>query len=109
MAAVGTSAYLVYTILADSSPFAAFTIDTLRPGYESYYLGPSGIDASDLCKCNTVTYSLISACGACQGANWLRYDPYHCSLLNTSWELTHTIISWSEYSFNCTKTLPPSS
>jgi hypothetical protein len=35
------------------------------------YVGPTGPnDANDLCKCNTVVYSLMSACDACQGANW---------------------------------------
>jgi hypothetical protein len=60
-----------------------FTIGPLQPGY-SYY-GPSGVDDSNLCKCSTVGYSLLSACGGCQGASW---------------------ITWSEYAFNCTKTLP---
>jgi hypothetical protein len=64
----------------------SFTINALGLGYE--YLGPSSTDASDLCQCNTVTYSLMSACGACQGRFW---------------------ISWSDYSSNCAKTLPPSS
>ncbi|KAN0119097.1 hypothetical protein V8E52_004544 [Russula decolorans] len=63
-----------------------FTIDALKAGYS--YTGPSGVDDTNLCKCNTVTYSLISACDACQGAVWT---------------------SWSDYSSNCTKTLPPSS
>ncbi|KAH7913750.1 hypothetical protein BJ138DRAFT_1124146 [Hygrophoropsis aurantiaca] len=26
------------------------------------------------CECNTVTYSLISACGGCQGATWVTWD-----------------------------------
>lgn len=63
----------------------AFTINALKPGYS--YTGPSGVDDTNLCKCNTVTYSLISACDACQGAPWT---------------------TWSDYSSNCTKTLPPS-
>ena len=87
--------------------FAAFTINALRPGYS--YTGPSGVDNSNLCKCNTVTYSLISACDACQGEAWTTYDFHRRSLLNSSWELTYAVISWSEYSFNCSKTLPPSS
>ncbi|KAH9014362.1 hypothetical protein EDB83DRAFT_2321509 [Lactarius deliciosus] len=63
-----------------------FTIDALQPG--SSYTGPSN-DTDDVnpCKCNTVTYNLISACDACQGSTWK---------------------TWSEYSFNCTSTLPPS-
>ena len=51
--------------------FAAFTINSLLPGYS--YTGPSGVDDSNLCKCNTVAYSLISACDACQGAQWITY------------------------------------
>jgi len=41
-----------------------------------------------LCKCNTVTYSLLSACVACQGEEW---------------------ISWPKYMHNCSKVLPSSS
>jgi len=63
----------------------AFTINALQPGFS--YLGPSGTDDADLCKCNTVVYNLLSACDACQG------EPE---------------ITWSQYSFNCTKILPPS-
>ncbi|KAH9973126.1 hypothetical protein BGW80DRAFT_286690 [Lactifluus volemus] len=44
------------------------------------YSGPSAGDANT-CKCNTVVYSLLSACGACQGGSW---------------------ISWSDYIPNCT-------
>jgi len=49
----------------------AFTINSLMPGYS--YTGPSGVDDSNLCKCNTVAYSLISACDACQSSNWITY------------------------------------
>ncbi|KAI0271934.1 hypothetical protein BGY98DRAFT_936902 [Russula aff. rugulosa BPL654] len=75
------AAYLMATCSGGS-----FTLNALLPGDQ--YLGPTGPDDSDLCKCNTVTYSLLSACDACQGADWL---------------------SWSEFSASCTKTLPPSS
>jgi hypothetical protein len=40
------------------------------------YVGPTGSnDSSDLCKCNTVVYSLMSACDACQfdDAVWFPY------------------------------------
>jgi hypothetical protein len=50
---------------------AAFTINSLLPGYS--YTGPSGVDDSNLCKCNTVAYSLISACDACQSSTWITY------------------------------------
>ena len=36
------------------------------------YRGPDGGE-SDPCECNTVVYSLVSACGACQGASWIQY------------------------------------
>lgn len=51
--------------------FSAFTIDALAPGY--HYTGPSDYDDTDLCMCNTVTYSLLSACVACQGEEWISY------------------------------------
>jgi len=65
----------------------SFTVPPLPSGYE--YTGPNGTtaDDNDLCKCNTVTYSLISACGACQGEPW---------------------VTWSEWVTNCTTILSPS-
>ncbi|KAI0260306.1 hypothetical protein BC834DRAFT_554096 [Gloeopeniophorella convolvens] len=51
------------------------------------YTGPNGSgDNSDLCKCNTVVYSLMSACDACQNAEW---------------------ISWEQWTQNCTAIDPP--
>ncbi|KAI0253447.1 hypothetical protein BJV78DRAFT_210424 [Lactifluus subvellereus] len=44
------------------------------------YRGPDAGEGT-LCQCNTVVYSLVSACGACQGSQW---------------------IQWSEWSLNCT-------
>lgn len=75
------AAYLMSTCNGGS-----FTINPLAPGY--HYTGPGGYDDTDLCKCNTVTYSLLSACIACQGEEW---------------------ISWPKYVHNCTKVLPSSS
>ncbi|KAF8465589.1 hypothetical protein DFH94DRAFT_354171 [Russula ochroleuca] len=63
-----------------------YTIPSLPPG--NWYIGPHGVDDANLCYCNTVAYSLFSACGACQGQKW---------------------ITWSEWVTNCTKILPPSS
>ena len=34
------------------------------------YQGPSA-DAADNCRCNTVFYSLIAACSACQGRDFV--------------------------------------
>jgi len=64
----------------------AFVIPSLTLDDYSY-IGPTGSgDATDLCKCNTVVYSLMSACDACQGANWF---------------------SWKTWKVNCTTVDPP--
>ncbi|KAJ3906828.1 hypothetical protein F5879DRAFT_987005 [Lentinula edodes] len=49
------------------------------PDTDTEYLGPS-IDAANPCQCNTVVYSLMSACALCQNG---------------------TIITWSEWITNC--------
>ncbi|KAI0275675.1 hypothetical protein BGY98DRAFT_43922 [Russula aff. rugulosa BPL654] len=65
-----------------------FSIPPLVPG--DSYTGPTGTgDETDLCKCNTVVYSLMSACDACQfeDATWF---------------------SWKTWSTNCSAVDPPS-
>ncbi|KAF9053187.1 hypothetical protein BJ165DRAFT_1400515 [Panaeolus papilionaceus] len=49
----------------------------------SHYLGPTTVAGANPCQCNTVLYSLMSACGACQGKSYL---------------------SWSVWSANCPTT-----
>ncbi|KIK98729.1 hypothetical protein PAXRUDRAFT_133604 [Paxillus rubicundulus Ve08.2h10] len=44
----------------------------LNPQAGQYYEAPSGAYANP-CECNTVAYSLVSACGACQGAIYLTW------------------------------------
>jgi hypothetical protein len=83
---INQNACTVAAYLMSTCNGGSFTIDALKPGYS--YTGPSGVDDSNMCKCNTITYSLVSACDACQGADWT---------------------SWSVFSSNCTKTMPPSS
>ena len=64
----------------DRSSSVVFTIPILEPG--DSYTGPTGSgDDDDLCKCNTVVYSLMSACDACQGAKWFScvHPPQGCS------------------------------
>ena len=46
--------------------FAAYTVDPLPPGNWTYRPPIH----SGLCKCNTVAYSLFSACSACQDGQW---------------------------------------
>ncbi|KAH9066330.1 hypothetical protein EDB87DRAFT_1679074 [Lactarius vividus] len=52
----------------------AFIIPKLQTG--NFYTGPGGADNGDLCKCNTVVYNLISACGACQGGSSIPYSTW---------------------------------
>lgn len=52
-----------------SQSLPAFTINALLPGQS--YTGPTAIDGTNMCKCNTVAYNLLSACDACQGAVWI--------------------------------------
>ncbi|ESK94582.1 hypothetical protein Moror_7949 [Moniliophthora roreri MCA 2997] len=35
-----------------------------------------GLGEDDLCRCNTVFYSLLSACAACQARSWLRWSTF---------------------------------
>ncbi|KAJ7632801.1 hypothetical protein FB45DRAFT_913538 [Roridomyces roridus] len=54
-------------------------VNTIPTG--NHYLGPTLADA-DLCRCSTVTYSLISACAVCQN---------------------RTFLSWTDWSHNCSQ------
>jgi hypothetical protein len=57
-------------IFFDRIPDTVFEIDPLPQGH--HYTGaPSG--QGNLCQCNTVVYSLVSACGACQGGDPVAY------------------------------------
>jgi len=83
---LGQNPCTVSAYLESTCAGGTFSIPALQPG--SSYSGPTGSDDSDLCKCNTVVYSLLSACDACQGGQWL---------------------SWADYKYNCTTVLSPSS
>ncbi|SJL00491.1 uncharacterized protein ARMOST_03804 [Armillaria ostoyae] len=41
----------------------------------THYLGPS-VDAANPCQCSTVSYSLISACGACQNRTFAQWSQW---------------------------------
>jgi len=62
-----------------------FTLGPIAVGWA--YIGPDIPENSYSCICSTVTYSLLSACAACQGPGW---------------------IEWSTWVTNCTTVLPPS-
>ncbi|KAN0140948.1 hypothetical protein V8E53_001392 [Lactarius tabidus] len=49
---------------------------------QNSYSGPTGSDDSDMCKCNTVVYNLISACDACQGSPWVPYSLWTSNCTN---------------------------
>ncbi|KAH9952298.1 hypothetical protein BGW80DRAFT_1260935 [Lactifluus volemus] len=81
---LGQNPCIVAAYLQGACDNGVYTIPKLNPG--DSYTGPSGpADASDLCKCNTVVYSLMSACDACQGARWF---------------------PWATFSANCTAVDP---
>lgn len=74
------------------------------------YVGPTGSnDASDLCKCNTVVYSLMSACDACQfdDAVWFSYVFVSRCLCPYLTGCDHRY-RWKTWSVNCTDVEPPS-
>ncbi len=60
--------------------WAATSVDAVPGGF--HYLGPTVAEA-DECRCSSVTYSLISACGGCQGRNF---------------------VNWTTWSTNCSQT-----
>jgi hypothetical protein len=52
----------------------------------THYLGPDTLLSSNNCQCNTVTYSMLSACGLCQNRtaiNWSTYS-YQCKEVESS-------------------------
>ncbi|KAG1832053.1 hypothetical protein EV424DRAFT_82267 [Suillus variegatus] len=59
-----------------------FSISPLPP--DTHYAAPTVAEAN-LCECSTVTYSLVSACGACQNATYLTWSSwsYNCSSVST--------------------------
>lgn len=55
------------------------SVDAIPNG--THYLGPTSPSQQDECKCSTVTYSAVSACGGCQGRtfqNWTTWSQF-CS------------------------------
>ena len=61
----------MYTGMGSSS-FAGYDLWALQ--WEWEYIGPRDKNESNLCLCNTVAYSTLCACGACQDHNWISYD-----------------------------------
>jgi len=78
---LGQNACTIAAYLMASCYGGAFSIASLAPGGQ--YVGPTATDVGSQCKCTTVAYSLISACDACQGANWVDWSNFtiHCSVV----------------------------
>ena len=84
---------------------AAFDIKPLPSGY--HYTGPDSSHGSDPCMCNTVTYSLISACDACQDSQWITCGS-SCFRRFFLYVSSMSFIRWADWIINCTDTQPPS-
>lgn len=69
----GVAAYMISTCAGGS-----FTLPPLGNGYA---YGPTL--GTDPCVCNTVTYSLLSACQGCQGDKWFTYSAFttNCTMV----------------------------
>ncbi|KAH9171573.1 hypothetical protein EDB89DRAFT_1090712 [Lactarius sanguifluus] len=77
------------TFSHQSTPHAytVFKIDPLPQG--SVYRGPNA-GQSNLCECNTVVYSLVSACGACQGSSeWIQWSQWYINCTTVSTDGTY--------------------
>ncbi|VDC06656.1 unnamed protein product [Peniophora sp. CBMAI 1063] len=72
-----------YVVSACNNGFANVTA-LIDPEGGTVYTGPSGIDVGDICKCNSVGYSIISACAGCQGGSWLPYSAFVFNCTTTS-------------------------
>ncbi|KAK0240044.1 hypothetical protein EDD85DRAFT_471810 [Armillaria nabsnona] len=68
--ALGQSPCLVASYLETACLNTTFLVPALPNG--SHYTGPNTAQAN-LCNCNTVTYSLISACADCQNRQYLNW------------------------------------
>jgi len=63
-----------------------FNIQPLPSG--RMYGGPTA-SQSNLCECNTVVYSLVSACAACQGSTWILWSGWSANCTNVSLPSTY--------------------
>ena len=78
------------------APWVIQSLPAASPGVQWFYTGPT-LDGATGCMCNTVTYSLFSACGVCQNQTFER-----CVIL-TRFDFTGCSfsVSWSTWSNSC--------
>jgi len=88
-------------------PRKVFTLpDLVSDDYS--YVGPTvPSDFSNLCKCNTVVYSLLSACDTCQGSNWFSCVCFLCPCTLTDTITVTLVCRWGTWAQNCTAVDPP--
>ncbi|PFH52185.1 hypothetical protein AMATHDRAFT_57539 [Amanita thiersii Skay4041] len=67
--------------LAGVCEVQGFNIPPLPQG--NVYFGPSSTEAND-CRCNSVFYSMLSACAACQNRPWLSWTRYDTQCRNVT-------------------------
>jgi len=82
--------------------YAEFDLPALPHGF--VYYGPSNRprDRESNCVCNSVFYSLLSACGYCQERDWIPYVLYDSFALIT---LAHCYTSVGLYTISTVPTL----
>jgi len=75
---LGQNPCAVAAYLTSSCNNGSYTVPPISP--PSVYAGQTSW-GENVCLCNTVVYSLVSACAACQGASWVLYSTwtYNCS------------------------------
>ncbi|KAL4077114.1 hypothetical protein V8B97DRAFT_1391957 [Scleroderma yunnanense] len=82
---VGESPCTIASSLEAQCYPGGFNISALSSG--SWYIGPNTTQANS-CECNAVVYSLVSACGACQGSTWVSWHSWIAECSNyTSYDL----------------------
>ncbi|KAI9456412.1 hypothetical protein F5148DRAFT_1224337, partial [Russula earlei] len=66
-----------------------FTVDSYHTGV--VYSGPSSSNGEGLYQCNTVAYSLSSACASCQGGSWGNWSTWssYCAVVAWNGTLVH--------------------
>ncbi|KLO10746.1 hypothetical protein SCHPADRAFT_942608 [Schizopora paradoxa] len=77
--ALGQTPCMLFAILSSGCNSSAVSISPLPQGEQGkqlVYLNPpnNGIGPSSLCTCNSVTYSIMSACSICQSQTYMTWD-----------------------------------
>ncbi|KLO10745.1 hypothetical protein SCHPADRAFT_942607 [Schizopora paradoxa] len=77
--AEGQSPCLVAAYLNGACHGGQYSMKALKPG--DHYIGPTVASLSS-CKCSTVTYSMVFACGACQNGKTVNWSAWNVACSN---------------------------